>query len=38
MFPPFARYTPSTTFLNGGYNFSLRGFLLKYIVLCHTFF
>jgi len=38
MFPPFARYTPSIAFLNGGYNFSLRGFLLESITLSHPFF
>ncbi len=35
MFPPFARYTPSTAFLNGGYNFNLKGFLAE-SPTCHT--
>jgi hypothetical protein len=35
MFPPFTRYTPSTAFLNGGYNFSLRRFY-RNSQLCHT--
>ncbi len=38
MFPPFTRYTPSTAFFNGGYNFSLKGFPSKSIVLSHPFF
>ncbi len=38
MFPPFVRCTPFIMFLNGGYNFSLRGFLLESIVLSLPFF
>ncbi len=38
MFPPFTIYTPFATFLNGGYNFSLKGFLSKSITLSHPFF
>ncbi len=38
MFPPFAKYTPSTAFLNVGYNFSLRGFLSKSTTLSHPSF
>jgi hypothetical protein len=38
MFPPFARYTPSIAFFNGGYNFNLRRFLSESIALSHHFF
>ncbi len=37
-FTPFTRCTPLTTFLNGGYNLSLKGFLLESATLSHPFF
>ncbi len=38
MFPPCTRWTPSFTFLIGGYNFSLKAFLLESTTLSHPFF
>jgi hypothetical protein len=38
MFPPFAKYAPCSVFLNGGYNFNLKGFLSEFTTLSHPFF
>ncbi len=37
-FSPFTRYTPFVVFLNGRYNFVLRGFLSESTTLSHPFF